>query len=436
MKVIGAAARSNAIVSSLFPEAIRDRLLEHQEQDDDATSRNLQGFLRADKSKFNKFNKALLFETKPIADLFPETTVIFADIVNFTSWSSVRDPSQVFTLLEVVYNAFDDIARKRGVFKVETIGDCYVAVCGLPEPAKDHAVRMARFAKDCMNKMWLLVKMLEATLGPDTCDLTLRMGLHSGPVTAGVLRGEKSRFQLFGDTMNTGKVPFSQLCTVLPTSRPCLTLVTLPAARMESTGFPNCIQISQATADLLVAAGKQAWIKPRADMVNAKGKGLMQTYILEMNRSIANSHSGGSSDADSTTNAHSILFELAEFQRTKLHEKISNKDARLVEWMAEILMAFLKEIAVRRSRTNNWSKKPFDEATFGTKIGSSVLGEVKEIVTLPSIASNDGNDDESHPDDDVDPAVGDQLRHYLSKISSMYPDNPCTLPFTARYIVQ
>jgi class 3 adenylate cyclase len=205
-KVVGAAARSNAIVSSLFPEAIRDRLLEQQEQDDGAKSRNLKGFLTANKSEWSKDSKAGLFRTKPIADLFPETTIIFADIVNFTAWSSVRDPSQVFTLLEVVYNAFDEIARKRGVFKVETIGDCYVAVCGLPEPAKDHAVRMARFAKDCMNKMRALVKMLESTLGPDTGDLSMRMGLHSGPVTAGVLRGERSRFQLFGDTMNTGKV--------------------------------------------------------------------------------------------------------------------------------------------------------------------------------------------------------------------------------------
>jgi class 3 adenylate cyclase len=182
--------------------------MEQQEQDNAAKSRNLKGFLKADKSELNKDNKSLLFDTKPIADLFPETTILFADIVNFTAWSSVRDPSQVFTLLEVVYNAFDEIARKRGVFKVETIGDCYVAVCGLPEPAKDHAVRMARFAKDCMNKMRTLVKVLESTLGPDTGDLSMRMGLHSGPVTAGVLRGERSRFQLFGDTMNTGKVSF------------------------------------------------------------------------------------------------------------------------------------------------------------------------------------------------------------------------------------
>ena len=67
-------------------------------------------------------------ETKPIADLFPNTTVFFADIAGFTAWSSVREPSQVFTLLETVYKAFDKTAKRRKVFKVETVGDCYVSM--------------------------------------------------------------------------------------------------------------------------------------------------------------------------------------------------------------------------------------------------------------------------------------------------------------------
>jgi class 3 adenylate cyclase len=73
-------------------------------------------------------------------------------------------------------------------------------VAGLPEPRKDHAVAMARFARGCMLRMQSLTRKLEVTLGPDTADLTMRMGLHSGPVTAGVLRGDNARFQLFGDT--------------------------------------------------------------------------------------------------------------------------------------------------------------------------------------------------------------------------------------------
>jgi class 3 adenylate cyclase len=112
-------------------------------------------------------------------------------------------PSQVFILLETVYRSFDHIARRRRVFKVETIGDCYLAVTGLPEPRKDNAIVMAKFARDCLSKMNDVTRKLEVTLGPETGDLEMRFGLHSGPVTAGVLRGEKSHFQLFGDTVNT-----------------------------------------------------------------------------------------------------------------------------------------------------------------------------------------------------------------------------------------
>ena len=157
--------------------------------------------------------------SEPIADFFPNTTVMFANIAGFTAWSSQREPHQVFQLLETIFRAFDRFANRLGVFKVETIGDCYVAVTGLPEPHQHHALIMARFAHECLVHMKELCKKLEVVLGPGTADLGLRVGLHSGPVTAGVLRGEKSRFQLFGDTMNT-------------------------ASRMESNSFPNTIQVS------------------------------------------------------------------------------------------------------------------------------------------------------------------------------------------------
>ena len=121
----------------------------------------------------------------------------------------------MFTLLETVYNDFDRIARMRKVFKVETVGDCYVAVAGLPDPrkvctltfeadifcvthlihsrmsltfvfvdtvyCKDHALVMARFARDCLSSLQRITKELEVILGPDTADLTMRIGLHSGP---------------------------------------------------------------------------------------------------------------------------------------------------------------------------------------------------------------------------------------------------------------
>jgi hypothetical protein len=146
-------ARSNAIVSSLFPAEIRDRLLA---DDDDSKKKStskdgekhgihpgtqkvrLQNFLDEEGEAAEK-NKAaarkmdgVILDSKPIADLFPNTTVLFADIAGFTAWSSVREPSQVFTLLETVYKAFDKTAKRRKVFKVETVGDCYVSLNVLP----------------------------------------------------------------------------------------------------------------------------------------------------------------------------------------------------------------------------------------------------------------------------------------------------------------
>lgn len=80
----------------------------------------------------------------------------------------------------------------------------YVAVTGLPDPQPDHAVIMVKFARECFSKMNKLLPGLAEKLGPDTTDLSFRVGLHSGHVVGGVLRGQKSRYQMFGDTVNTG----------------------------------------------------------------------------------------------------------------------------------------------------------------------------------------------------------------------------------------
>jgi len=182
---------------------------------------------------------------------------MFLDIVNFTAWCSERDPSQVFRLLESLYNAFDEVGETLGVFKVETIGDSYVAACGLPEYRENHAVVMAKFAHVCLKRMKRVVAQLEVTLGPSTGELRARVGLHSGPVTAGVLRGEKARFQLFGDTVNM-------------------------AARMESSSISHCIHASEATAKLLIAAKRGSWVTAREGTVAVKGKGELQTYWIAL----------------------------------------------------------------------------------------------------------------------------------------------------------
>jgi cytoskeletal protein RodZ len=145
-KVNATTKKSNAILSSLFPSTVRDRILkeaEEQAEQEIQHKNQVQQTLRLNKrSSFAVGNKALLRDfldeegdtatnqakaetgapktgtSKPIADLFPETSVCFADLVGFTAWSSVREPTQVFQLLETIYHAFDKIAKRQNVFKV------------------------------------------------------------------------------------------------------------------------------------------------------------------------------------------------------------------------------------------------------------------------------------------------------------------------------
>lgn len=155
-KIVNAAVRSNQVVASMFPSHIRDQLLaEPDKKETDSLNMSshmmrhrpsqLKGdFLGLNESSNNfgcseRDDDSTMYPKPPIADLYTDTTIMFADIAGFTAWSSAREPQQVFVLLETVYAAFDEIAVKRRVYKVETVGDCYVAVTGLPDPRKDHA---------------------------------------------------------------------------------------------------------------------------------------------------------------------------------------------------------------------------------------------------------------------------------------------------------
>lgn len=222
-KIVTAAARSHAIVASVFPAAVRERLMEesslHAPSGHGTTNKGRLKNLMHHGLELDA-NEGNIINSKPIADLFPESTIFFADIsgcvfvhvssavfvlvqlrshsssillffrhtYRFTAWSSTREPSQVFILLETIFARFDSVAKKRRIFKVETVGDCYVAATGLPDPRPEHAVAMARFARDCLRCMREAVNQLELTLGPDTADLQLRIGIHSGPITAGYVQ--------------------------------------------------------------------------------------------------------------------------------------------------------------------------------------------------------------------------------------------------------
>jgi len=123
-------------------------------------------------------------------------------VVGFTKWSSERSPHEVFRLLEKIFWEFDDIAARNNVFKLGTIGDCYIAVTGIPDPIEDHAVVLTQFAFDARDAVHRVYASLEKE-GLDTAKLDMRFGIHLGDTTAGILRGTKSRFELFGDTINT-----------------------------------------------------------------------------------------------------------------------------------------------------------------------------------------------------------------------------------------
>jgi class 3 adenylate cyclase len=354
-------------------------------------------------------------DEEPIADLFHNTTVLFADIAGFTAWSSEREPPQVFKLLETLYSAFDNVANTLGVFKVETIGDCYVAVTGLPEPQADHAVRMAKFANAIILKMQDLTKVLESSLGPSTANLSIRVGLHSGPVTAGVLRGQKARFQLFGDTINT-------------------------ASRMESTGNINKIQISQATADLLVQAGQSNWLTPRQELLAVKGKGEMQTYwinsaITTPGRSIRRI-SSIRSDADRSVAESFGTWGKLSFHESGVNYKPSGKTRldRLVDWNTDLLLNYLRQIVAKRFSAEPPRFAKFKAKRFEIKgnvsremelhVGNGLpIDEITDAVAMPTAPNTSLK--KSLDKDVVDLSnVQKQLRHYVARIASMYRSNP------------
>jgi Adenylate and Guanylate cyclase catalytic domain len=117
-KIIGEAARSNGIIASLFPSQVRDRLFAESERPKQRARSTLKDTMQTDQllgEAGDTDEDDHVFKSLPIADLFPETSILFADIAGFTAWSSVREPRQVFMLLETLFHAFDKIARRRRV---------------------------------------------------------------------------------------------------------------------------------------------------------------------------------------------------------------------------------------------------------------------------------------------------------------------------------
>ncbi|XP_022617009.1 atrial natriuretic peptide receptor 2-like [Seriola dumerili] len=187
------------------------------------------------------------------AQSFSNATVYFSDIVGFTQLSGASTPHQVVDFLNQLYTTFDDIIDNYDVYKVETIGDAYMVVSGVPkENGINHAGEIASMALDLVS----VCHNFKIPHKPNT-QLKIRAGIHSGPVVAGVVGTKMPRYCLFGDTVNT-------------------------ASRMESTSEALKIQVSGATADLLHTL--RGYVLTCRGTLNVKGKGEMTTWWLEAKR--------------------------------------------------------------------------------------------------------------------------------------------------------
>jgi len=204
------------------------------------------------------------------------------------------------------------------------------------------------------------------------------------------------------------------------------------ASRMESTGQRDRIQISQDTADLLIAAGKSEWLKMRKDKVHAKGKGEMQTYWLTLGGS--KSESVASSGADEVSDiqpSHEAVdaehAALTASKRTKsVVEKISvEKTERLIEWNVDVLHRLLKQIVARRRAekgVSGYEPEYMEENNVDYNTSSpsgTTIDEVAEIITLPQFNATAVSNQED-PDSVILPAhVVDQLYDYVFNIAAM-----------------
>ncbi|XP_002731658.2 uncharacterized protein LOC100377409 [Saccoglossus kowalevskii] len=185
------------------------------------------------------------------AEVFDSVTIFFSDIVDFTSLAASSQPMQVVDLLNALYLHFDAQIDHYDVYKIETIGDAYMVVSGMPLRNNDrHVGEIASLSLNLMADM----DVFRVPHKPQY-KLKLRIGIHTGPCAAGVVGSKMPRYCLFGDTVNT-------------------------ASRMESSSLPCKIHISQDTKDALDKLEDICFINEPRGILNIKGKGAMWTYWL------------------------------------------------------------------------------------------------------------------------------------------------------------
>jgi len=186
-----------------------------------------------------------------IADRFQDATILFADLVNFTTISSQMPPSQLVDMLNEIFSTFDQLALAYRLEKIKTIGDAYMVAGGIPKSMNDHAEAIAEMA---LEMQWAISQMTQES--GDT--FQLRIGINSGPVVAGVIGIRKFTYDLWGDTVNL-------------------------ASRMESHGLPGQIQVTESFYERV----KDRYLFEPRGTIEVKGRGLMPTYWLTGRRTCA-----------------------------------------------------------------------------------------------------------------------------------------------------
>ncbi len=179
-----------------------------------------------------------------IADNVEDVSVMFVDIVEFLPLSISMPPAETVKMLNAVFSSFDALVDQYGLEKIKTSGDCYMVVGGLPLPRADHLEAIAAMALD-------VLKIIPKFSRNDGKPFQLRLGIHTGPVVAGVIGTKKFAYDLWGHTVNI-------------------------ASRMELQGVPNAIQVTQDVYERLRGSFQ---FQPRGE-ITVKGKGNMMTYLL------------------------------------------------------------------------------------------------------------------------------------------------------------
>lgn len=203
---------------------------------------------KSERLLLNMLPRAVVEELKEngcsVPQHFEDVSILFTDLVNFTEKSQAFEPSALIAELNELFSGFDAIMLKHNCERIKTIGDAYFAVSGMPTANPDHARSLVAAAKD-------MVALVEARNASASCAWEIRLGIHSGPVVAGIVGTHKYIYDVFGDSVNT-------------------------ASRMEANSLPMRINLSKASADL-VRPHYQLEARPP---VEVKGKGSMEMYFL------------------------------------------------------------------------------------------------------------------------------------------------------------